>query len=198
MSLIKYTNKKAFLNGAFPQPFVWRNDISIAQGKKGHSHYFNDQNIHLFPERFAFIACKYLYFICFVQNKWKIPEGINEYYYIRKLLHFNGNAYFCIHLITLLSILLKPRIENIKLECKNYKYNYKLYFRLRFDLVSWIKIKSRLKIVLCEGILPLNAYWLNSPYQIRALFIYHKSLKSAFEPFFSRYNKPLEFVCACC
>ena len=37
---------------------------------KCHSHYFNDQNIHLFPERIAFISCKYLHFICFVENLW--------------------------------------------------------------------------------------------------------------------------------
>ena len=28
----------------------------------------------------------------FEQNKFKIPKGINGYFYIRKLLHFNGNS----------------------------------------------------------------------------------------------------------
>ena len=34
------------------------------------------QNIHLFPEGFVFILCKYLHFICFVEiYKSKIPSG---------------------------------------------------------------------------------------------------------------------------
>ena len=33
-----------------------------------HSHYLNDQNIQSFLEGFAFISCKYLHFICFVEN----------------------------------------------------------------------------------------------------------------------------------
>ena len=76
----------------------WGNIISSHKRLwKCHSHYFNDQNIHLFPEGFAFISCKYLHFI-FLENLrtkyMKIPEGINGYFYIRKLLHFNGNEYF--------------------------------------------------------------------------------------------------------
>ena len=60
-------------------------------------HYFNDQNIHLLPEEFKFISCKYLYF---VENNRKINEkswkGINEYFYAKKLAHFNVNVYFLI------------------------------------------------------------------------------------------------------
>ena len=64
-----------------------------------HSHYFDDENIHLFPEEFAFISCKYLHFICFVLNlhtKHLFPEGINGYFYIRKLLHYNGNIHLLV------------------------------------------------------------------------------------------------------
>ena len=104
------------LNGAFPQPFVWRNYISIAQGEnfptevsgniisshkrlwKCHSHCFNDQNIHLFPEGFEFISCRYLHFILFCIKSWnkineKPQKKINGYFYIRKLHHFNVNDY---------------------------------------------------------------------------------------------------------
>ena len=79
-----YLYSHSNLIGVFPQPFVWRNYISTAQGKKWwtglwshhffprlwkcNSHYFNDQNIHLFPEGFAFISCKYLLFISYVEN----------------------------------------------------------------------------------------------------------------------------------
>ena len=36
---------------------------------KCHSHYFNDQNIHLLPEEFEFISCKYLNFVENLQTK---------------------------------------------------------------------------------------------------------------------------------
>ena len=64
---------------------------------KCHSHYFNYQNIHLLPEEFEFISCKYLYFVENLRtNKLKILEGIYEYFYAKKLAHFNVNGYFYI------------------------------------------------------------------------------------------------------
>ena len=44
----------------------------------GHFHYSNGQNIHLFPEGFAFISWKYLHFICFEENLRTINKIIEK------------------------------------------------------------------------------------------------------------------------
>ena len=46
----------------------WKYHFFTQRLRKCHSKFFNDQNIHLFLEGFAFISCKYLHFICFVEN----------------------------------------------------------------------------------------------------------------------------------
>ena len=169
----------ATINGAFPHPFVWRNDISTIQGGKWltevRDHYFFPRAVEIsflyikgcgnaipvrnedisppkfsinllkiivyerknklkIPERinggftiwkinesngnaipniiikippyffrdYSFILCKYLHLICFVKNlrtPWRkfyrhVPPGINRYFCIIKILHFNGNGAF--------------------------------------------------------------------------------------------------------
>ena len=95
---------------------------------KCHSHNkgFLMQKYPFIPARdFSFILCKYLHFICFVENlwtslrkiyghgvslenlcinlrtnKWKFRAGMNGYFCIKKILHFNGNAHFVRRRIT--------------------------------------------------------------------------------------------------
>ena len=155
------------MNGAFPQTFVWRNDISTAQGKKWwtevRSHhffprvveisFFHTQILWIFhshnkgflmqkhpfiPARdFSFLLCIYLHFICFVENFQtslrkiyeQVPPGINGYFYIRKILYFDGNwhlilrgvkkgkGWLVVHLLIgfFRSVSLKPPLLNLNL-----------------------------------------------------------------------------------
>ena len=139
-SSFTYVLRSSKENGAFPQTFVWRNDISTAQGKKSffpegskniisshkslwkcHSHNkgFLMQKYPFIPVRdFSFFSCKYLHFMCFLENlrtslrkiyvhgvfrkslykifeqiKEKFRAGINGYFCcIKKIFHFNGNG----------------------------------------------------------------------------------------------------------
>ena len=80
----------------------------IHQIRKCHSHNKGllMQKYTFIPARdFSFILCKYMYFICFVENlrtslrkiygriNEKSRAGINGYFYIQKTLHFNENCY---------------------------------------------------------------------------------------------------------
>ena len=64
----------------------------------GHIHYFNDRNIHLFPEGFAFVSCKYLHFLCFVENlrtkQMKNPGGNKWIFLHKKTLSFEWEWLF--------------------------------------------------------------------------------------------------------
>ena len=85
---------------AFPQTFVLRHDIPLAQGKNDGQKvlempfplylgfFFNHQNIHLFTPGFFIYFIQITAFICFVQNLRTslriiyrhVPPGINGYF----------------------------------------------------------------------------------------------------------------------
>ena len=79
-SIHRNVHQNRWINGAFPQTFVGRNDFPedsrniISSHKslwKCHSHNkgFLTQKYPFIPARdFSFILCKYLHFICFVEN----------------------------------------------------------------------------------------------------------------------------------
>ena len=51
--LKKIINDKGLCNGAFPQTFVWRNDISTAQGKKWWTEVRSHHFFHFFTQKFV-------------------------------------------------------------------------------------------------------------------------------------------------
>ena len=100
--------------------FVCSNDHLIGMFMNSHNKGFLMQKYPFISARdFSFILCKYLHFICLVENLWtslrkiygqgvslenlcinlrQINEnfrpGINGYFCIKKILHFNGNGHF--------------------------------------------------------------------------------------------------------
>ena len=126
------------INGAFPQKLV-----------ECHSHYFNDQNIHLLPVELEFISCKYLHFICFVENlwanKWKIPRGNKWIFLHKKPLHFNGNVFsvldwcFCGHFSWVICIWTYSNLIHIHQKILSLCFEIKI----KGIVLFWNKFSSR-------------------------------------------------------